>query len=203
MKTDSAAVLQSLSLSLSLTPSAENIPVSPLVLHPSLFRRHFNSARQLRSPSPTYKGLVCLLSQTNDHQQTRQLFCGLCDRSYLEYVTPHDSDLPRSHWVPQYWAFIPSKGTFLLMQVAITASKSVWGMRLAHVGMLFNRLSDRSTLRLATKPLCKPIWPGGKGSGIEVVFWPLKELLITSLGLQLMHIIICVFVCLIGLLVSS
>lgn len=87
----------------------------------------------------------------------------VCHHSDLNYVTQHDSDMLRPHKVPQCRALVLLRYFFLLMQVAKTASESVWGTRLVHVGMLFNRLSDQSAHQLVTRPLCKLIWPGGKG----------------------------------------
>lgn len=144
--------LQSFSLFLSLSLphsfSWKHSSVSPHVLHPSLLRRHFNLAHQLGSflPLTRVSFAFCHRWMITTTQDSCFVGCVITVISSI-WHRPHralDGNLLLPYKIPQYGHLYFLK-RFLLMQVAITASKSGWGTRLAHVGML----SDQSAHWLA------------------------------------------------------
>lgn len=154
MKTDSTAVLQSRSPSLSL-PQLKTFRFSS---HPPPFPPP--PPLQLSSPARIFfshlqgSRLLSVTDGWSPADETVVLWV-VCHHGDLNYVTQHDSDMLRPHKVPQYRALMLLRYFFYWCRLQ--------GMRLVHVGMLFNRLSDQSAHQLVTRPLCKPIWPGGKG----------------------------------------
>lgn len=136
MKTDSTAVPQSLSLSLSWKHSS----VSPLVLHPSLLRHHpSNRARQLGSLPPLTPASFAFCH--------RRINASGCFVGCVQSQRTRMSDTTRQRcFSAQYKS--RATGHFrnfcLTMPIAIQESKLLQGMKVAQVGMLLDRLWEHS-----------------------------------------------------------
>ena len=128
------------SLSLSLSPSAENIPLfSPHVLHPCLLRHHLSKrARQLGALPPLMPASFALRHRRRNASGRHTCFVARVQsrRTRMGHTTRQQYSGAQKRLRPR--DICPT------MPIAIKGSKLLRGMKVAQVGMLFDRLWEHS-----------------------------------------------------------